>query len=306
MSAVGFIGLGVMGEPICRNLARKSGRTVMGFDRAPEPLERLQAFGVVAANGISELTRACDVVFMALPSGKHVESVCSAAGGLLATIRPGTLVVDLGTSPVDLTRSLAALFVDKGARYADAPIARTRQAAEEGTLSIMVGADRGTFADLRPLLTTFATDITLCGEVGAGQIVKIMNNMVLVQTVVALSEAVAIARRSGLDDRVLFETLTKGSADSFALRNHGMKAILGNNFPERAFSTDYARKDLSYALALAETLGVRAHGAETADDLLRQAAESGYGALYWPVVSRVIDADPRASGSPTRSGSLTR
>ncbi|MFG1398355.1 NAD(P)-dependent oxidoreductase [Roseixanthobacter pseudopolyaromaticivorans] len=299
MSTIGFIGLGVMGEPMCRNLAHKSGSTVLGFDFASEPLERLAAVGVVPAASLFALTQACDVIFMALPSGKHVEAVCAGPDGLLAGIRPGTLVVDLGTSPVDLTRALAARFVAAGARYADAPIARTRQAAEDGTLSIMVGADEATFADLRPLLATFATDITLCGDVGAGQIVKILNNMVLVETVVALSEAVAVARSSGLDDRVLFETLMKGSADSFALRNHGMKAILPGHFPERAFSTDYARKDLSYALSLAQALGITMRGAETADDLLRQAAESGYSRLYWPVVSRIIDPNTSASGRTT-------
>ncbi|MBE7197705.1 MAG: NAD(P)-dependent oxidoreductase, partial [Parafilimonas terrae] len=235
----------------------------------------------------------CAVIFLALPSGRHVEAVCEGPDGLLAVVAPGTLVVDLGTSPVDLTRALAARFAERGARYADAPIARTRQAAEDGTLSIMVGASEADFAQVRPLLATLATDITHCGGVGAGQIVKILNNMVLVETVVALSEALALARRAGLDGSVLFETLQKGSADSFALRNHGMKAMLPGTFPERAFSTDYARKDLSYALALGRALGVDLRGAGTADDLLRQASEAGYGDLYWPVVSRIVDPDAK-------------
>lgn len=288
-NTIGFIGLGVMGEPMCRNMARKSGRPVLAFDRAAEPLQRLGEHGVAAAGSLAALAASCPVIFMALPSGKHVEAVCGGEGGLLAHIRPGALVVDLGTSPVDLTRDLAARFAQKGARYADAPIARTRQAAEDGTLSIMVGTDGAGFAELKPLLDTLASEVTHCGPVGSGQIVKIMNNMVLVETVVALSEAIAVARRAGLDDRVLFETLTKGSADSFALRNHGMKAILPRQFPERAFSTDYARKDLSYALALGEELGLEMRGAKTADALLKQASEAGYGDLYWPVVSRVID-----------------
>lgn len=286
---IGFIGLGVMGEPMCRNMARKGGRAVLAYDRAAEPLARLAEHGVATAESLAALTAACRVIFMALPSGKHVEAVCAGEGGLLHTVRPGTLVVDLGTSPVDLTRDLAARFAAKGARYADAPIARTRQAAEDGTLSIMVGADAADFAALKPLLDTLASEVTHCGPVGSGQIVKILNNMVLVETVVALSEAVAVARRAGLDDTVLFETLTKGSADSFALRNHGMKAILPGVFPERAFSTDYARKDLSYALALGAELGLDMKGAKTADGLLKQASEAGYGDLYWPVVSRVLD-----------------
>jgi 3-hydroxyisobutyrate dehydrogenase len=290
---IGFIGLGVMGEPICRNLARKSGKPVVGFDLADAPLQRLAEVGVMRAASPAQLAEQSDVIFMALPSGKHVEVVCDGADGLLAHAAARHTIVDLGTSAVDLTRALATRFAAKGADYADAPIARTRQAAEEGTLSVMVGASEATFAKLKPLIGTFATDITHCGPVGSGQVVKILNNMVLMQTVVALAEALEAAKRAGLDGRLLFETLMKGSADSFALRNHGMKAMLVDTFPERAFSTQYARKDLGYALDLAQSVGIKLEGAELADRLLGQAAEEGFGDLYWPVLSRVVAASRR-------------
>lgn len=292
---IGFIGLGVMGEPICRNLARKSGVPVVGFDRADAPLLRLAEAGVRRAATLADLAGQCDVIFMALPSGRHVSAVCEGDDGLLAHALPRHTIVDLGTSPVAASRELAARFVAKGAAYADAPIARTRQAAEDGTLSVMVGADAETFARLQPLITTFATDITHCGAVGAGQVVKILNNMVLMQTVVALGEALETARRAGLDGRLLFETLAKGSADSFALRNHGMKAMLPDTFPERAFSTEYARKDISYALDLAGTVDIRLPGAELADRLLGEAIAAGYGDLYWPVLARIIQASHATS-----------
>jgi 3-hydroxyisobutyrate dehydrogenase-like beta-hydroxyacid dehydrogenase len=285
-TAIGFIGLGVMGEPMCRNLAVRSGRPVIGFDQSTEPLARLAGDGVTAATSIEALATQCTTIFMALPSGRHVEAV---SAGLLTAVRSGTLVVDCGTSPVELTRSLSARFAERGARYADAPIARTRQAAIDCTLSIMVGADDSVFADLKPLLAMMASDVTHCGPVGCGQIAKIMNNMVLVQTVVALSEAASVARRAGLPTDKLFEVLAKGSADSFALRNHGMKAILPGAFPERAFSTCYAKKDLSYALELAQSVNMTLAGAETANDLLAAAEEAGYGDLYWPVISRIVD-----------------
>lgn len=292
--AIGFIGLGVMGEPICRNLARKTGMPVFGFDRADEPQQRLEAVGVRPAASLAELARQCDVIFMALPSGKHVQAVCDGADGLLNYAEARHTIVDLGTSPVEASRDLAKRFAAKGAAYADAPIARTRQAAEEGTLSVMVGADAAIFARLHPLIATFATDITHCGAVGAGQVVKILNNMVLMQTVVALSEALETAKRAGLDGKLLFETLAKGSADSFALRNHGVKAMLPDTFPERAFSTEYARKDITYALDLARSVDIKLQGAELADKLLGEAIDSGYGDLYWPVLARVIKASRRA------------
>jgi 3-hydroxyisobutyrate dehydrogenase-like beta-hydroxyacid dehydrogenase len=290
---IGFVGLGVMGEPICRNLARKRDAQVIGYDVADAPLARLAEAGVQRATSLSSLAAQSSVIFLALPSGKHVEAVCEGPGGLLAYAGARHTIVDLGTSAVQLTRALAHRFIAKGARYADAPIARTRQAAEEGTLSVMIGADDDTFAKIKPLIATFATDITHCGAVGAGQVVKILNNMVLMQTVVALAEALETAKRAGLDGRLLFETLMKGSADSFALRNHGMKAMLIDTFPERAFSTLYARKDIGYALDLARSVDIKLEGAELADRLLGQAADKGFGDLYWPVLSRIVAASDR-------------
>lgn len=287
-TAIGFIGLGVMGEPMCRNLAKKSGVPVYGFDRADAPLERLAEAGVKRAVTLAELAKTCDMIFMALPSGKHVAAVCEGDDGLLAHADARHTIVDLGTSPVEASRELARKFAAKGAHYADAPIARTRQAAEDGTLSVMVGASAENFAKLQPLIATFATDITHCGDIGAGQVVKILNNMVLMETVVALSEALETATRAGLDPKVVFETLAKGSADSFALRNHGMKAMLPGNFPERAFSTEYARKDISYALDLARSVKIELQGAELADKILGQAIDAGDGDLYWPVIARVL------------------
>ena len=295
---IGFVGLGVMGEPMCRNLAVKSGMPVVAYDVSPEPLRRLQEHGVRAAARLDAVARESDITFLALPSGRQVEEVCLAPDGLLPSARAGQIVVDLGTSPVDLTRRLASAFAEKGARYADAPVARTRQAAEEGTLSVMVGADEATFEALRPLLGCIGSDITRCGGVGAGQTVKILNNMVLIGTVVCLSEAIAVARRTGLDGKLLFETLAKGSADSFALRNHGMKAILPGIFPKQAFSTDYARKDLGYALALAAEVGLALDAAKTAERLLDEAARQGFGDLYWPVVSRIIDPPDETATAP--------
>jgi 3-hydroxyisobutyrate dehydrogenase-like beta-hydroxyacid dehydrogenase len=292
--AIGFIGLGVMGEPMCRNLARKSGVPVYGFDRADAPLARLAEAGVKRANSLVELAKQCDVIFMALPSGKHVQTVCEGDDGLLAHADARHTFVDLGTSPVEASRELAKRFAAKGAAYADAPIARTRQAAEEGTLSVMVGASVAIFAKLQPLIATFATDITHCGDIGAGQVVKILNNMVLMETVVALGEALETAKRAGLDPKLVFETLAKGSADSFALRNHGMKAMLPDTFPERAFSTEYARKDISYALDLAKSVNIKLQGAELADKILGEAIDAGDGDLYWPVLARVIKASRTA------------
>jgi 3-hydroxyisobutyrate dehydrogenase len=285
---VGFIGLGVMGEPICRNLVKKSGRRVLAFDLLPEPLARLREEGAETAGSVADVIKQSDFLFLCLPSVNHVRAVFE-GDGIFRNIRSGQVVVDLGTSSVSQTRDFAGQLDAKGAAWADAPIARTRQAAQDGTLSVMVGATPALYADIEPLIRCFATDVTHCGEVGAGQVTKILNNMVLFETVNALAEAVAVAKHNGVDPKLLLDTLSKGSADSFALRNHGMKAIVPGNFPERAFSTEYALKDLSYALELASDAGIRIRGAELIGTVLQEAIDAGSGGNYFPVIAKHLD-----------------
>jgi 3-hydroxyisobutyrate dehydrogenase len=285
---IGFIGLGVMGEPICRNLVKKGGARVLAFDLSPQPLARLSADGAEVAASVADAVSQSDIVFLCLPSAKHVRSVFE-GDGVLKNIRSGQVVVDLGTSSVSQTRDFAKQLQAKGASWADAPIARTRQAAQDGTLSVMIGATPQLYAAIEPLIRCFATDVTHCGDVGAGQVTKILNNMVLFETVNALSEAVAVARHNGVDPALLLNTLSKGSADSFALRNHGMKAIVPGHFPERAFSTEYALKDLSYALELAGDAGIKIRGAELIGQVLQEAIDAGSGGAYFPVIAKHID-----------------
>jgi 3-hydroxyisobutyrate dehydrogenase-like beta-hydroxyacid dehydrogenase len=285
---IGFIGVGTMGEPMCRNLAKKSGMTVLAADRDAAPLKRLEADGVKTAS-LDEIATTCRTIFLSLPGGKEVEQVCLGDGALLSKVKPGWTVVDLSTAPVSLARRLYAVLESQATAFADAPVARTRQAAIDGTLSIMVGSTPETFARIEPLLRHMASEVTHCGEAGAGQAVKILNNMILFQTGVALAEALGIARAHGVDGKVLFETLTKGSADSFALRNHGMKAMLPGVFPERAFSTEYALKDLSYAIEMGEQHGVPGLGADVAREVMERAVELGHGKEYWPVLLKAIE-----------------
>ena len=286
MNKVGFIGLGVMGAPMCANLAKKSGAVVTAFDVRPEPLRKLAEFGVLAAADIAQVVSDADVIFLSLPGGPQLSEVCEQ---LLPLMRAGQTVVDTSSSPVGLTRELAGRFGAIGVDYADAPIARTRQAAIDGTLSIMVGGTAQVFARVQPLLACCGTEVSHCGDVGTGQVVKLMNNMVVTQTVVALAEALAVGRRAGVDGQVLFETMTKGSSDSFVLRNHGMKSMLPGVFPELAFSTDYMRKDLSYATQLAEDVGLSLRGAETARGLLEESSAAGYADVYFPALLNIVD-----------------
>jgi 3-hydroxyisobutyrate dehydrogenase-like beta-hydroxyacid dehydrogenase len=281
----GFIGLGVMGEPMCRNLAVKGGIPVTAFDLDPAPVRRLAADGVRAAQSVDALAREAEVVFLSLPGGTEVAAVCDA---LLPSLRAGSCVVDLSTAPVRLARDLAGRCAARGVEFADAPVARTRAAAAQGTLSIMVGAPLATFERIRGLLACMGSDVSHCGGPGAGQLAKLMNNMVLAQNVVALAEALAVAKAAGVDPATLFDVLANGSADSFALRHHGVKALLPGAFPERAFSAEYMLKDVGYALELAAECGLHLSGAQNARELLRETIAAGFGAEYFPALAKVV------------------
>ena len=283
---LGFIGLGVMGEPMCHNLHKKSGRTVIAYDIDPAPLVRAREANMGVANSLQDIAKNCDIIFLSLPSGVQLEQVCQ---GLNPQMRVGQTIVDTTTAPVALTKSLAAEFKAMGVDYADAPIARTRQAARDGTLAVMVGAKSSVFKRIEPLIGCYANDISLCGDVGSGQIVKILNNMIVAETVNAIGEALPIGRRAGLDDALLLDTLAKGSADSFVLRNHGVKAMLPGVFPLRAFSINYMIKDMKYAIDLAEETGVFIKGARATNEVLEEGANGPLAEAYWPAMLAVID-----------------
>ena len=287
---IGFIGVGVMGEPMCRHLATKTGATVLAADNDPAPLERLATEGVHKADQ-AEIAARADIIFLSLPSGKVVQAVVEGHNddGLITQCRAGQVIVDLSTSPAPLSRELAKKLAERGILFADAPVMRTRAAAEAGSLAVPVGAPDELFVRIQPLIACFASDITHAGDIGAGQVVKILNNMVLYETVLALSEARAIGIRAGVDPQRLFDAMSTGSADSFALRNHGMKAIVPQEFPERAFPVCYAKKDLEYAVDLAESVGVDACGAKNLVACFDAAIAAGHGDKYAPAISLVFE-----------------
>jgi 3-hydroxyisobutyrate dehydrogenase-like beta-hydroxyacid dehydrogenase len=286
-SALGFVGVGVMGQGMCRNLIQKSGAKVCVADIHSENVIGLVAYGAIASSVVA-MSKTAEIVFLSLPSIDQVEDVCFGAEPLV--VEGGTVrtVVDMSTCDVARTRKLAQRLAEHGVRFIDAPVARSREAASNGTLLITVGSSAAEFDEIHPYLSCMGSDVIRCGDVGAGQVVKIMNNMVLLSTVNALAEAMAIAEAAGVDKTMLAGVLRLGSADSFALRLTGEKYLARDDFPERMFPTAYALKDLRLALSLAHEFGIKPAVAEAAADLLSQAAAQGYAMNYYPVVYRLI------------------
>ena len=289
ITALGFVGLGVMGAPMCSNLANKSGLQVFGYDNVAGAAARVASAAFNQCASLAEVADQAEVVFLSLPAVKQVIEVCRGPGGFFSHQGRLKIIVDMSTSAVKESRALAAEAAQHGIVFLDAPVARLREAARLGTLSIMVGGPQDAFETVLPYLKCMGSDITHCGAVGAGQTVKILNNMIVFMTAHALAEALLIGREAGVDTKLLFETMALGSSDSFVLRNQGFKALVPGNFPLQAFPTEYAIKDIALALELARDGGVVAEQAARTHALLEQTRDAGYAKEYYPVMIKLLE-----------------
>lgn len=290
-TTLGFIGLGVMGGPMCANLLKKGGQPIVVFDTSDAALQDAIDVGASAADSIGGVADKADIIFLSLPSIDQVETVADA---IVASPRKPKLIVDMSTSNVTRTRALAEKLKTAGIDFVDAPVARTKQAAIDGKLFISVGGSEADFARVLPYLECMGSDVLHCGEIGSGQIIKILNNYMVFMTVNALSEAITIGRRAGMDAEKLLTLLSQGSADSFALRNHGLKSLAKDEFPEKTFPMTYAIKDCALALDLAkEGQFVPRIGTYTYHTMC-QARDAGFAQNYHPAVIQLIDGRVKA------------
>lgn len=289
---LGFIGLGVMGAPMCANLARRSGVPVIAHDVDAGKLRLPREAGARLAASVGEVAAQADAVFLCLADGRVTEAIGNEvlaawahAGGV------GTLV-DTGTTSIHVTRRLAAQASALGQQFVDAPVARMPQAAIDGTLSIMAGGDARAVEAVLPWLRCMGTDITHCGAVGAGQVVKILHNTFLFETVHALAEALAIARRNGVAGDVLFRAMELNSADARAVRVQGRSALLPGDYPAGRFPARYALKDVSLALELAEAARIDAAVGRHTAEMLRRTCDAGLADAYYPALYTLLDPQP--------------
>jgi 3-hydroxyisobutyrate dehydrogenase-like beta-hydroxyacid dehydrogenase len=283
---LGFIGLGVMGSGMCANLIRKSGAAVRVFDMNDAARQAMIELGAVGCGSVAEVAEAADTIFLSLPGGREVRAVTEEIAG---SARPESVVVDLSTTGMADARQVAGGLAANRIAFADAPVARTRQAAIDGTLSIMVGASPDVFARIEPLLRHMGSDVTHCGDVGCGQVVKLVNNTLLFEQVAAIAEMMVVAERAGVKAETLIEAVGLGSGNSFALQTHGRKAMAPREFPTQAFPSSYALKDLGYTIELAGEMGVEPRMANRAAQYYKAAVEAGIGDKYFPAIIEIVD-----------------
>jgi 2-hydroxy-3-oxopropionate reductase len=288
MDSVGFVGLGIMGRPMAENLAR--GCLVLGLDTRRERLEGLA--GVRAARSMQDMA-ASRVVCLSLPTAEVAREVAIGAGGLVEVLASGSLVIDLGTGVPSLSRSVAQQLAVRGIDFVDAPVSGGEAGAKAAALAIMAGASPLVFERALPYLKLMGGSVVRVGDVGAGGVAKLVNNMIVAAAFGAVAEGFALARHNGVEIADLYEALRGGWAGSKVLDVSARDVIAGEYRP--GGTVDMLLKDLSYARQLAAQGGVPLPMTSAASKLLAEAQAAGYGGRSQPVLFELWSA---AGGQP--------
>eukprot|EP00998_Keelungia_sp_KM082_P012370 NODE_869_length_1586_cov_50.315970_g858_i0.p1 GENE.NODE_869_length_1586_cov_50.315970_g858_i0~~NODE_869_length_1586_cov_50.315970_g858_i0.p1 ORF type:complete len:262 (+),score=0.58 NODE_869_length_1586_cov_50.315970_g858_i0:798-1583(+) len=252
MLKVAFYGLGNMGGPMAANLL-KAGYQVCVYDLFPEAVEKLVALGASTAESAQAVANGADVVVSMLPAGKHVKSLYIEEDGLIKVLKEGALVIDSSTIDAESAQVTAAALKEKGIEFIDAPVSGGVAGAAAGTLSFMVGGSSIAFEKAKPLLDVMGKNIFHAGEVGAGQVAKVCNNMLLSVLMIGTSEALQLGMANGLDPKVLSEIMSKSSGSNWTLDVYNpcpdvMENVPSSNGYNGGFMTDLMAKDLGLAM----------------------------------------------------------
>ena len=271
--SVAFIGLGTMGRPMAERLVR-SGEDVR-CHRIKEPSRYLVELGAKEAATALEAASEADFVVLMLPDTPQVEEVLFGAEGVVASLKPGAVVIDMSSISPVATRAFAAKVGEAGAHYLDAPVSGGEIGAREGTLSIMVGGAEGIFQSALPLLQKMGKNITHVGDVGSGQVCKVANQIIVALTIVAVAEAFVLAEHAGVDLSKVRNALLGGFAQSRILEVHGQRMIEGTFNP--GFALKLHRKDLNLATDAAKSLHISLPNTAATAQLMNSALAQGLG-----------------------------
>ena len=285
---IGFIGLGAMGGPMTMNLIKK-GHTLTVYDIAEARMGIVVERGGIPAGSCKEVAEKSEVIITMLPSSPNVKEAILGDGGVIEGVRQGAIVIDMSTIDPITTREIEEKLGNRGVKMLDAPVARGVTAAVGGTLAIFVGGEEKTFEKCRAILSSMGRDVDYVGETGAGEVVKIVNNLILSINVCALAEGLVLGIKAGVKPDVLFRALSKGSADSFALQNHFKKFVFKGKLEKGVFPVEYIIKDLNLALRTAESVHVPQYFGALALQAYESAVAAGYGDRYYPVVVKVLE-----------------
>lgn len=294
---IGFIGVGTMGGPMAANLLQK-GFALSVWDVNPIAMDRLVASGAQAAVSIREIGETCRFVITSLPTPANVETVIAGPSGVASSMSAGAIVIDMSTIDAGTARRVAESVAEKGISMLDAPVSGAPPRARAGTLTIMVGGDADALDKARPILEALGTNIFHVGPIGAGQTVKLVNNILAAVNITAVAEAFNIGVRSGVEPKVMYDVISTSSGDSSVLRTRVPYPDVIDESPANVdfaggFAVNLMHKDLGLALELARSAEAPAFLTSITHQLYRMTRLQGFGRLDYSAVLKAFEVGVR-------------
>ena len=283
---VGFIGLGIMGKPMAKNLI-SAGYELTVYNRTREKADELAGDGATVAESPKDVAAQSDVIITMLPDSPQVREVIAGENGILEGISDGALIVDMSTISPVVTEELAVAVKQKGASMLDAPVSGGDVGAIEGTLSIMVGGDEGDFERAKPLFEVMGKTVTHVGPTGAGQVTKAANQIVVALTIEAVSEALVLGSKGGVAPEKILDVLGGGLAGNKVMEVKREK-FLSHTF-DPGFRSELHHKDLGIALAAGREYGVALPVTAIVDQMLLAMRKKGWGGEDHSALLRIIE-----------------
>jgi len=283
---VGFIGLGIMGKPMTRNLIR-AGHQLVVYDIVPERIAEMSASGVAVGQSASDVAARSQVTITMVPDGPEVEAAVLGPEGALEGARPGSILVDMSSISPLVAQKVGAACAAKGVEFLDAPVSGGEPKAIDGTLAIMAGGRQEVFDRVLPLFQSMGSSAILTGPIGAGNVTKLANQMMVAINIAAMGEALVLATRAGLDPEVVFNAVKGGLAGS-AVLNAKAPMVISRNF-KPGFRIRLHQKDLRNALAAAESLKVSLPFTSMAHQVLMALMNAGRGDLDHSAITTFVE-----------------
>jgi 2-hydroxy-3-oxopropionate reductase len=252
MAKVGFIGLGIMGKPMVKNLL-KAGHEVVVYDVVPAGVQEVVAAGAKAAASSKAVAEQCALIITMVPNSPHVKAAILGPNGVIEGVKAGSLVVDMSSIDPTVSKEVGTALAKKTIRFVDAPVSGGEPKAIDGTLSIMCGGTKADFDEAFPILKCMGASVVLCGAVGAGNVTKLANQIVVALNIAALSEAMVLATKAGVDPQLVFDAIKGGLAGSTVM-NAKAPMMLDRNI-KPGFRINLHIKDLDNAMAAGHAVG---------------------------------------------------
>lgn len=286
MSQIGFIGLGIMGKPMVRNL-RKGGHSIVAYDIVPSNLDAVAGDGVSRGASCADVAARCELAITMLPDGPEVEQAVLGEGGILQGAKPGLTVVDMSSISPLVSQKVGAACAARGIAFLDAPVSGGEPKAVDGTLAIMAGGEKEVFERVAPVLKLMGSSVTLTGGVGAGNVTKLANQIMVACNIAAMGEALTLATHCGLDAEVVFNAVKGGLAGSTVL-NAKAPMVIARNF-KPGFRIRLHQKDLRNALLTAESVKVALPLTSLVQQMLIALMNHGKGDLDHSAIATFIE-----------------